>query len=76
MVSRAYASFAVLVPLLRWLLIIKLLMWCLNLLILKLQNKIGSFKVAHRIESVNVVEFIGEEFEKRPFDFLCDLMKF
>ncbi len=37
-------------------------------MILKLQNKIGSFKVAHRIESVKVAKFIDDEFAKRPFD--------
>jgi hypothetical protein len=34
-----------------------------------MQNKIGSFKVAHRIESGKVAEFINDEFERRPFDF-------
>jgi hypothetical protein len=29
--------------------------------ILKLQNKVVSFKVAHRIESVKVAEFIDED---------------
>ncbi len=52
MVSRAYASFAVLVPLFRWLLVIKLLMSCWNLLI---------FKVALRVDSVKVAKFIDED---------------
>ena len=52
-VDRAYASFAVLV------LLIKLLMSpCYNLLMWKLQNKIGSFEVAPRIELFKVVKLM------------------
>ena len=53
LVSRAYASFAVLV------LLIKLLMSpCYNLLMWKLQNKIGSFEVAPRVDLVKVVKLM------------------
>ena len=53
LVSRAYASFAVLV------LLIKLLMSpCYNLLMWKLQNTIGSFEVAPRVDLVKVVKLM------------------
>ena len=46
--------------------------WELNLVTLQI---IGSFEVAHWIELRKVAEFIHDEFEKRPFDFVCDVMK-
>ncbi len=64
-VSRAYASFAVLGPLLRWLLVIKLLMWCLNLLI---------FKVALRIDSVKVAKLLMRIWEAAVW-FFCVFIK-
>ncbi len=66
MVSRAYASFAILVPLLRWLLVIKLLMWFLNLLI---------FKVALRVDSVKVAKILMRIWEAAVWCWCDEILK-
>ncbi len=62
-VSWAYASFAVLVPL-------KVVAGN------KVANVILIFKVALRVDSVKVAKFIDEDLKSGRLIFLCDLLKF
>ena len=58
---------------------------CRFVIMLKMvtDNEVANFvlgfvdiKVACRIDSFKVAKFIDAEFEKRPFDLLCDLLQF
>jgi hypothetical protein len=75
-VSRAYASFAVLVPLLRWLLVIKLLMWCLNLLIFKVALGVDSVTVAKIILAHLKLQNLLMRVWEAAVWILCDCLKF